>query len=165
MATAFQSAAEAAAAVNGVVDSYLAADVEWSDGMTKNQIKNLETYRSSLQGQVEERQKAWLDLAARGNAWVDPAPGRDTRGETSNVSLSIEEYKRARSQLLECPLELAEAEAAQEYRPSRSADVAGEGADPSLVLEARIAAAFRQDPDASRILGEIDQLGLEAKLA
>ena len=162
VATAFHSATEAAAVVNGVVDSYLAADVEWSDGMTKNQIKNLETYRSSLQAQVEERQKAWLELAARGNAWVDPAPGRAAGDDATKVSLSIEEYKRVRSQLLESQLELAEAEAAQEYRLSRSPDAAGVGADPGLVLEGRIAAAFRRDPDALQTLAEIDQLSSSA---
>ena len=116
VSTVLPSPTEAAAAVNAVVGAYLAADAEWSEGMTMNQIKNLETYRSSLQVQVDEKQKAWLALAARGNAPVDPAAGHEPGGESTKTSISIEEYKRVRSQLLEAPLALAEAEAVRDFR-------------------------------------------------
>ncbi len=162
VSTAFHSPAEAVAVVNAVVDSYLASDAEWSEGMTRNQIKNLETYRASLQTQVEERQKAWLELAARGNAWVEPPAGREGRDEPTKVRISIDEYKHVRSQLLESQLELAEAEAAQEYHLARSADGAGTGADPGAALEAQTVAAFRQAPDVAQLLGEMERLDASA---
>ena len=160
--TTSPSPAEAAAVANAVVDSYLAADSEWSEGMTKNQIKNLEAYRLSLQAQVEERQKAWLELAARGNAPAEPAAGRDPGGEPTKTSISIEEYKRVRSQLLDAQLELAEAEAARDYRRSRATAGAAPEAAPEAAIKAQVVAAFRRDPDVSRMLNEIDQLDAKA---
>ncbi len=63
MATA--SPVEAATVVNAVVDAYIDANDEWSDGMTRTQIKNLENYLRHLKNQSEELERRWKELAAR----------------------------------------------------------------------------------------------------
>jgi len=58
---------EAATIVNAVVGAFLEASSEWSDGMTRVQIKNLEQYDVDLKNQTEELERKWKIIAAKGD--------------------------------------------------------------------------------------------------
>jgi len=97
---------------NAVVEAYLKADAEWSDGMSRHLIKNLEFYQKDLQSLVEDKQKGWLDLAAKGN--IDPNGVSKDRGQAASpsfTSVTIEVYQRVRGHLFQTDLALVEAEA------------------------------------------------------
>ena len=156
-----KSPGEAADVVNAVVDSYLAADSEWSESMTRNQIKNMEAYRKGLQAQVEEKQKAWLELAARGNAAApsatpEGASDRDPASLATKVSVTLDEYKRVRTQVMQAQIELAEAEAVRGFRNGQAAPAAAGG--PAGDIERQVVAAFRLDPAVVDIQADIDRL-------
>ena len=79
-----RSSYEAATLVNSVVDSFMEANIEWSDGMTRTQIKNLETYLGDLRNRSDEMERRWKELVSRGDAdqkskqanLISPAHGR-----------------------------------------------------------------------------------------
>ena len=58
---------EAATIVNAVVDAFIEANNEWSDGMTRQQIKNLEQYQIDLKNQTDELERKWKNLAGKGD--------------------------------------------------------------------------------------------------
>ena len=62
-----RSASEAATLVNAVVDAFMASSIEWSDGMTRSQIKNLETYLVELKDQTDVLERRWKELIALGD--------------------------------------------------------------------------------------------------
>jgi succinoglycan biosynthesis transport protein ExoP len=108
---------QAAGLVNSVVDAYLRADTERNQEMTRNQIRRLEDLRDELRAQAEDRKQVWLDLAARGN--VDPGRPTDEEGTgqgdraamPTRMSVTIDEYKDLRGELIRSSIELAQAEA------------------------------------------------------
>ena len=59
------SPTDSAAIVNAAVDAFLKAEAEWSDGTTRAQLKNLESYLQELKAQSDEKERAWLELAVR----------------------------------------------------------------------------------------------------
>ena len=89
---------EAATLVNAVIDAFIEANDEWSEGMTQTQIKNLEGYRIDLKNQTDDLERRWKDLVARGD--VDSRvlqdvktaevarPPRRTRGPAGPASRS-----------------------------------------------------------------------------
>ena len=161
VAATSRSPVEASSVVNAVVKSFLEADAEWSEGMTRSQIKNLEAYRTGLQPQVEGKQKIWLELAARGNAAVTPPLGEAggggaAPGPVSRMSVTLEEYRQVRGQLLRTQLELAEAEAVLEFQRAQAGPRGA--ADPRAGLDQQVAREFRQDPAVAKLLAEIQQL-------
>ncbi len=119
-----QSAFEAATLVNAVVDAFMESNVEWSDGMTRTQIKNLETYLGDLRNQTDEMERRWMELAALGDpdaqfikdaqqagaARPDAQASKDGRGARSGT-ITIEEYKRVRQDLFQVNLDLAQSQA------------------------------------------------------
>jgi len=117
------SAFEAATLVNAVVGAFNESNVEWSDGMTRNQIKSLEIYLSELKSQSTELERQWKDLVARGeggqvlnNVAPQPKagakPGAPAEGmTTAQVSLSVEQYHRLQQEQTDLRIELAAVEA------------------------------------------------------
>lgn len=108
--------------VNAVVDSFLATNVEWSQGMTQNQIKVLDIYLKELESQTEELERKWKDLVKRG----DPdemlgmevrnrnKPGGDAKPDeqgTGGRSITLEEYKRVRAELFQVDMDQASQQA------------------------------------------------------
>ncbi|MDB5349042.1 MAG: wzc [Planctomycetota bacterium] len=109
------SSEEASGLVNAIVAAYLKADAEWSDSLTRQQFLRLESFRDELKSQVELQQKAWLELAAKGN--VDtPDTAKAGDAPNSRIIATIEEYKRLRDQLVEVKIDLAHAEAELDFR-------------------------------------------------
>lgn len=64
---ASRDAAEAATIVNAVVESFLKANREWADGLTRAQINNLESYLADLKSQSDELENRWKELAKKGD--------------------------------------------------------------------------------------------------
>ncbi len=60
------SAQEAATLVNAVVKAFIESNLEWSEGMARVQVKNLENYLADLKNQSEERERLWKELLKRG---------------------------------------------------------------------------------------------------
>jgi polysaccharide biosynthesis transport protein len=111
----WRSSEEAAALVNAVVNAYLNADADRGDGLTGNQIHRLEEFRDELRKQADTMKKVLLDIAARGNVDPNSKPGeefadRDDRPSVpSRMSVTAEEYKKFRGDLIRSKLDLAEA--------------------------------------------------------
>ena len=68
--------AEAATIVNAVVGAFTEANSEWSNGMTRVQIQNLDQYKVDLNNKIEELERKWKSLAAKGDLDVPRRQGR-----------------------------------------------------------------------------------------
>lgn len=163
---------EAAAVVNAVVNAYLKADAERSANVNRQQIDRLTEFSKQLKAQVEERRKAWLELAARGNAEPIPPPTMATGAEGSGAtvtrqSVTIEEYGKIREQLVTVNIDLAEAEARLENLQRRDRDrqrteaMAASRAAPEAgasSLEQQLAWRLREDGDLYALRAEYEEL-------
>jgi uncharacterized protein involved in exopolysaccharide biosynthesis len=93
---------ESATIVNAVVDAYMEASSEWSDGMTRVQIKNLEQYNVDLTNQTDELERKWKMFVAKGDL--------DQRARQGNL-ISQEHGVRIEQKLVENSLGRLEAQA------------------------------------------------------
>ena len=106
------SAYESATLVNAVVDAFIESNSEWSDGMTRAQIKGLEKYLGDLKIQSDEKENRLRDLVRNSDGGVIVAPqpsGANTPKEPAAVSLAnptIDQYRRVQKELFEVNLEL-----------------------------------------------------------
>lgn len=147
------SPADSAAVVNAAVDAFLKAEAEWSDGTTRAQIKNLESYLQELKAQSDEKERAWLELAAR------VTPGETGSAEASaGASLAgaaPEDRDLLRERLLEVRLELAEAEA----RLGNVGRGRNDGArdEDSRRVQAQVGQALGSDPELTDIAQQIEE--------
>lgn len=171
VAMASDSAAEGAAIVNAVVTAYLGATSEWSEGMTKAQIRGLETYQKELEAKAAEKEQAWLALAGKGNILGSGHADRSERkGEEKDEagpgqSITIDEYRRVRQKHMDTSLELIQAQAQLSVRKAATkSSTEGKPADPESgrKLARQIEEAFRSDPEVIRLAAEI--AAAEAKL-
>jgi capsular exopolysaccharide synthesis family protein len=158
------SAAESAAVVNAVTDAYLRTAEEWADGSTRTQIKNLEDYQRQLEDQADERQRAWQELAAKGNLdmqIIDPVLAAQAQPGSnlpvpSKSKATVEEYKEVRRKLLQVDFDLAEAEAVLANREAEARGAAP-GPNDNGRAERALERAFRGDPEAVELLGKINK--------
>ena len=97
-----RSAYESATIVNAVVDAFMDANAEWSDGMTRTQIKNLETYLHELKLQSDELELRWKELVAKGDA--------GPRAKQANL-ISPEHGGKIEEKLIENEMKILEAQA------------------------------------------------------
>jgi capsular exopolysaccharide synthesis family protein len=105
---------EAAKIVNAVVDAFLKANTEWTDGMTNAQIRTLEVYLADLQVKTEDLERQWKEIAAKGNSDIRTVLGKDSTDgkESQSVSnVTLDEFKQVRNQMLAVELQLAESQA------------------------------------------------------
>ena len=153
---------ETAVIVNAVVDAFLDANENWSDGKTKAQIKNLENYKHDLEVQTKEAEDHWKELVKRGDldnfviqeankeakegpAGLDPKAGQNT----ARSSITIEQYKSVKHQLFSVDLELAEAQA-QLDSAKAALEMVGKKTRPAVddeLLNQEIEKRFRMDPE------------------
>jgi succinoglycan biosynthesis transport protein ExoP len=162
--------AEAATIVNAVVESFLEANSEWSDGMTRLQIKNLEQYNLDLKNQTDEIERKWKALASKGD--VDIAPGGDRKKDdsggskpeasTNRASITIEEYKEVRRDLNLVKRELAEAQAlltaAEDAANKIGTTPNGGVADQqSTIIDAQVSRKLKVDHDVATLAGQVMQ--------
>ncbi len=146
---------ESATIVNAVVDAYLEANSEWSDGMTRQQIKNLEAYSIDLKNQTDELERKWLDLAAKAD--IDLPANGDPKNESGRVTISMEEYRRIRQEMNAVKLELAEAQAWLTAARS-STNKIGKDTAPAVeqeLIDRQVERRFKLEPEVVAILEEI----------
>jgi succinoglycan biosynthesis transport protein ExoP len=156
---------EAATLVNAVVDSFMEANSEWSDGMTRVQIKNLELYSIDLKNQTDELDRKWKNLAGKGDLDIQLSGDRK-KDETGAVkpeqgpgraSITIEEYKQVRKDLEAVNLELAEKEAwlttakAAVLKASKNAVPSND----SSLLDKQVERKFQFDPEVIALASEL----------
>lgn len=170
-----QISEEAAAVVNAVVDAYLKADLERTENVNRQQVNRLTDFAQQLKGQVEDRRRAWLELADRGN--IDPSvPSRSSEvvgpeagTVPSRLSVTIEEYGRIRGELVTTSINLAEAEALLEdlnHLRSQQRDVTDSTAmDSSVALEQQFDWQLRHDKDLLALRGQYEELEQRAASA
>ena len=158
---------EAATIVNAVVGAFLEANGEWSDGMTRQQIKNLEQYGVDLKNQTDELERKWKNLAAKGDPDIhvvgdrkkgDAVAGKPEAG-VEHGSITVEEYRSVKRQQTDVKLELAQAQAWLTTAQAAAAKL-GMGKDVSLVeqsamIERQVERRFKLDPEVAVILGEL----------
>ena len=78
--------AEAATIVNAVVDAFTEANSEWSNGMTRVQIQNLEGYKVELSNKIEELERKWKELRRQGQPRGQRQPRPDRKKEDGTAS-------------------------------------------------------------------------------
>jgi uncharacterized protein involved in exopolysaccharide biosynthesis len=145
LSSATSSPSESATLVNSVVDAFMEANVEWSDGMTRTQIKNLESYLGDLRNQTEEMERRWKVLVAKGDA------GRKAR--ESNL-VSPEHGAKIEERLIENELRRIEAEATLDALRSREAKDSKKIEELEIEIEA--ARNIEKILNARRVSGDFD---------
>jgi len=157
VASVSPSAHEAATLVNAVVGAFLEASVEWSDGMTRSQIKNLEIYLDDLRNQSDELERRWKELVVRGqnNAQVFV---KEKQADGPGGALP-EQARWLHQMLFEANIELALAEAwasslktaamTAEKNPGSKADEAR--------VNQKVERRFRQDPEVIELAAKLNE--------
>ena len=154
-----QSAYESAVLVNAVVDAFMESNNEWSDGMTRSQIKNLETYLGDLRNQTDELERKWkerVNLSDPDAPFIKdarqqgPAPEKSDDRAVKTGSITIEEYKRVRSELFQVNLDLAQAQAwldAAKAALNRPRDQSSDPEEDQARLDQQVVRRFQADPE------------------
>ena len=162
---------ESATIVNAVVDAFIEANSEWSDGMTRQQIKNLEQYSTDLKNQTDELERKWLDLAGRGDLNLELNPKKDDVASpkqepgVNRASITIEEYRQVRHEMNAVKLELAEAEAWLTAAKSTTNKI-GKDTAPAVeqeLIDKQVERRFKFEPDVVELLQELKKA--EAKVS
>jgi capsular exopolysaccharide synthesis family protein len=150
---------EAALIINEVVKSYLDVANTWSTDKNKYQVASLEEYNRELVSKVEEREKAWLELAEKSNVeLVDSQPSSPTGSTLPHAMpnrVSVDEYKRVREQLFSTNMDLIEAEAVLKNRQAEI-DARAAGMDPELLLQRQVEEGLRSDPVIASLHSQIE---------
>ncbi len=148
------SADEAAVLVNAVIGAYLDSSVEWSDGMARGQIKNLENYLVDLKNQSDELERKWRGLVAQGEVGPIARP---------TGLVNADHRKRVEEKLIDNDLRKIEALSELESLRHR-----GAGAPPAVqveMLEARIDLAVVLDRNLRAKLDSAGEEGVSRKRA
>jgi uncharacterized protein involved in exopolysaccharide biosynthesis len=161
---------ECATLVNAVTDAYMEANNEWSDGMTRVQIRNLEAYDAELKNQTDELERKWKALAANGDADVATAERKKDDGSAANdanppLSITMQEYREASRQLNDVKYELVQAEA-RLTEAKAAASHMGKAAgttDEKAMIEEQIKRRFQVDPEAAELRNKLTDADLELK--
>ena len=168
---------EAAILVNAVVAAFMAANIEWSDGMNRAQIKNLEAYSNDLKNQIDDLERKWKGFAAKGDLDVIPTGDRKSDDKSSRAvpvpdrsSITVVEYMQVRKDLQSLRLELVQAESwlqSANLAASKTSKVAGTTADPTVVdqqiermfkVDAEVIALANQMMQANNKLAEVNRI-------
>ncbi len=158
------NAYEAATLINAVVDAFIDANSEWSDGMTRTQIKNLETYLAELKNQTEELERRWKEVVAKSEGGQviqvkQPAKPGAVVDQGSPVSISLGHYQQITQNLFDLGIELATAEAALDAA-RRAHDNAARNPPAALertLTNQEINRKIQNDPGYVNLLGDLDR--------
>jgi succinoglycan biosynthesis transport protein ExoP len=165
---------EAATIVNAVVDAFIEANNEWSDGMTRQQIKNLEQYQVDLKNQTDELERKWKNLAGKGDLDLnlssdrkkDDASPVKPEAAGNRASITIDEYRQVRQELNKVKMDLVEAQAWLTTAKAAVTKAAGKNIAPAEeqdMIDKQVERRFKLDPDVVAILAEMKKA--EAKIA
>jgi capsular exopolysaccharide synthesis family protein len=163
---------EAATLVNAVVDSFMEANNEWSDGMTRVQIRNLEAYNAELKNQTDELERKLKALAAKSDVDVISGERKKEDGGTAKTndlgpirSITMQEYREVYKQLNDIKYELVQAEA-RLTEAKAAASHMGKAAgttDEKAMIEEQIKRRFQVDPEAAELRNKLTDADLELK--
>ena len=163
------SSEEAAGVVNAVVDAFLGADGEWSKSVNAEQIKRLAEFHDQLKKQVDDKQKQWMTLAESGNFEPVSTAVEAAGAPASRLSVTIDEYRQIREQLVTVNINLVEAEAHLESRrreqaardraQAQAASVAPRGAASPIEWQ------LQQDGDLAALRAQIDEANRQVAAA
>lgn len=147
---------EAATLVNAVVDAFMDANNEWSDGTTRVQIRNLEMYNAELRNQTDELVRRWKALAAKGDVDVVTGERKKDDGGTLKAndagpirSITMQEYRDVYKKLNDVKYELVVAEAgltAAKAAASRAGKPSG-ASDEQAFVDNQILRRFQVDAE------------------
>jgi succinoglycan biosynthesis transport protein ExoP len=161
--------AEAAAIVNAVVGAFEEANSEWSNGMTRVQIQNLEVYDVELKNKIDELERKWKNYAAKGS--LEPLSpglssskkedGNATNSKQDRTTITIEEYRLVYRQLNDVKLELAQAQAllatakASVKKPGQNQNFGP--AEEQAMIDAQVERKFNFDPDVIALKAQMSE--------
>jgi capsular exopolysaccharide synthesis family protein len=163
-----KSPTEAATIVNAVVHAYLKEALVWSSTVTKRQIDKLDDYLNGLESESHKKEKEWKELVNKGT--VDPLMGvisshdsenasEDREGDHSSssrhISITLDEYRKVRDQLVKVNVELIQAEA---ILAMQQLEADGAPTTEETRLKARVEEAFRADPEVAPLYAQIEKL-------
>jgi len=150
---------ETAPIINELVKSYLDVANTWSTDKNKYQLASLEEYNRELLSKVDEREKAWLELAEKSNVELidsqPSSPAGSTLPHAMPNRVSVDEYKRVREQLFSTKMDLIEAEAVLKNRQAEI-DARAAGMDPDLLLQRQVEDGLRNDPAITSLRSQIE---------
>ena len=165
------SAIEAATLVNAVVRAFNESNVEWSNGQTRNQIKNLETYLGELKNQSTELERQWKDIVARGggSTVVSVMPQAKATSKVAaepaaggEQSLTVDHFLQLQKDKLDITVRISEVE--QSIAEAKRVEQQGpRGGESSSLNPERINAAINSRIAADAELNSIKAQMLAAK--
>ncbi len=149
--------AEAAALVNAVVKAFMEANVEWSTGATKLQIRKLEDYLDQLKGQSTAFEDKWKEVVKRGDngsqirqkELLENGEVRAQNVGLNRGTITMDEYRRVREELNRVIMDLAQAEAVV-ATVAQAAQQAADDPTPALDesrLQVQVDRQFKNDPE------------------
>ncbi len=114
--------------VNAVVDSFLQTNEQWANGMTRKQIEKLEEYLHELDTKIEDLERRWKEVVAKGDKKFDAVTtlrrnrekAKDNKDNKDNPDemvegtrmATIEQYTDLQNKILDLDLKLLEAQTA-----------------------------------------------------
>jgi polysaccharide biosynthesis transport protein len=175
-----KSPTEAATIVNAVVNSYMREANSWDSHATTRQMDKLRDYYRQLEEEAKRKEDEWRRLVKKGT--VDPGEAlnniKPQEGEaedaddaagrggvrprrSARMSITLEECRRVREQLVQVGIDLIQAEALLAMLQAEADGTAP--VDNDLRLKAQVEEAFRSDPDAVRLYEQMEKIdsGLE----
>ena len=149
-----ESADECAKISNAVVESYLKASVDWTDGATKGQIKNLEALEKDLIAEGDTYENDLLELTGKGTIDLDFDMVKTTEGGSNlpvptKTRMTINEFRKVKDELGNTNMELIEAEALLARREQGS-----QGKNNHARLARKVDEIFKTQPDVMKILDQ-----------
>lgn len=151
-----ETPSECTTIVNAVVESYLKASADWTDGMTKGQIKRLEEHESELIEMANQKEEQLLELTRKGNLDLEVYEGKEDgqgRAVPTKSRVTLNQYRDFKKDLLETDFELAQSESLLQ---SREGEAAAPGEDGRT--KRRIDQKYRSLPDIAALLSEMDRV-------
>jgi polysaccharide biosynthesis transport protein len=149
-----ETPSECTTIVNSVVESYLKASSDWTDGMTKGQIKRLEEHESELIEMANQKEEELLELTRKGNIDLEfeKEDGRGQAVPTRN-KMTVAEYRRRNDELGYVKIELEKIKSMLETREKA---IEENGHDDQF--ERKVQQKFRDMPDVSALVAEMERV-------
>ena len=147
-----ESAEEAARLVNAVVDSFLAANQDWSSSSSEIQIKKLKDYKTTLADEIKQKETDWRAKVEKGDRVVplipqSPLAENGPNGEKAapgTATWTVDNYHTMLNACTATKIELLTAQAALDdaraiaQEAGRESSVLGDKSKSSAQLEIRL---------------------------
>jgi capsular exopolysaccharide synthesis family protein len=159
-------ASEAADIVNAVVEAYREQNEGYGVGVRQLLLADMEKYQQDLKRDIEATKKSLRKAAASGNV-VFSKPSLDRKTEDSDQSpqpgfdsLTLDEYRTTKAQLMQTKLQLMEYEARLHVKQEEAQQAQAHGEilsedTSNRQLRAQVEQEFKRDPEVAGIIEEI----------